>query len=51
MEKRIKPIQPTPTLSAKDSKIIIREVRIAPSTQSIERNEKRLLDSKKVFKE
>jgi len=50
MEKYVKPIQPTPTLSGKDAKTIIREALTAPTSQSIEKNEQRLVDSKRVFK-
>lgn len=50
MKNYIKPIQPTPTLSGKDAKNIIKEALAVPSNQSIERNEKRLQDSRSVFK-
>lgn len=50
MEKCVKPIQPTPTLSGEDARAIIKEALTVPSSQSIDKNEKRLMDSKKVFK-
>lgn len=50
MEKYVKPIQPTPTLSGKDARAIIKEALTVPSNQSISKNERRLADSKKVFK-
>ena len=51
MKKCVKPIQPTPTLSGKDARAIIHEALTAPTDRSVQRNEKRLADSKRVFKE
>ena len=50
MKKYVKPIQPTPTLSGKDAMAIIKDALTAPSNQSIDKNEQRLMESKKVFK-
>ena len=50
MKTYVKPIQPTPTLSGADARVIITESLRVPTEQSIKNNEKRLEDSKKVFK-
>ena len=50
MKAYVKPIQPTPTLSGRDARAIINEALTTPSQTSIEKNEKRLEESKKVFK-
>lgn len=50
MSNYVKPIQPTPTLSGRDARVIINQALTAPNKQSIERNEKRLVEAKKVFK-
>ena len=49
MEKYIKPIQPTPTLSGSDAKAIIKEALATPSNNSISKNERRLADLEKIF--
>lgn len=50
MSRYVKPIQPTPTLKGDDAKAIIKEALLAPTKESIEIIEKKLADSKVIFK-
>ena len=51
MKTHIKPIQATPTLQGEDARKAIEEALTEPSQESILRNEQRLANFKKVFKE
>ena len=48
MSAYVKPIQATPTLSGKDAIQIIKQVVIAPSPESIEKNKKMLEMRKRI---
>ena len=48
MSIKVKPIQPTPTLSGKDAQNIIEQVRVVPSQASFERNQRMLALRKKA---
>lgn len=46
----MKPIASTPTLTGEDAANAIRSALVKPTPKATEKNEKRLLDAKKVFK-
>lgn len=50
MNKHIKPIQATPTLSGKDTINIVKQVLKTPSPESIERNKKMLKIRRRIEK-
>ena len=51
MERYVKPIQATPTLSGKDAEAIIKQALTPPDPEAIAHLEKRLVELQKVFKE
>ena len=48
--KTVKKIQSTPTLCKSDTEAIIKEALTTPSNDSISKNESRLTDLEKIFK-